>query len=42
MRATRVAIALERAHDGGEFGRLLVSVARHDRGDRPGQSPPFV
>ena len=42
MRATGVAIALEGAHDGGEFGRLLVGVAGHDRGNRPGQRAAFV
>ena len=42
MRATGVAVALEGAHDGGDFGGLLVSVARHDRGNRAGQRAALV
>ena len=42
MRATGIAIALEGAHDSGDFGRLLVGVAGHDRGDRAGQRAAFV
>ena len=42
VRATSVAVALERPHDAGDFRRLLVSVAGHDGRDGSGQSAACV